>query len=65
MGVNSQLVTIAQEENLSLNGDSALINRSDGAATTITNDGRRLYVGNLPYGVMVEDLREFFRGFSL
>ena len=65
MGDNSQLVTDAQIENLSLDGDSSMGNPSEGAATIITNDGRRLYVGNLPYAMTVEDLREFFKGFSL
>ena len=65
MDDNSQLVTIAQKEKLSLDGDSYMGNPSEGAATISTNDGRRLYVGNLPYATTVEDLREFFRGFSL
>lgn len=42
-----------------------MINPSKGTATVGTNDGSRLYVGNLPYAATVEDLREFFRGFSL
>lgn len=62
---NSRLFTIAQRENLCLDGDSLMRNSSEGAATTSTNDGRRLYVGNLSYAATVEDLREFFKGFSL
>lgn len=55
-GDNSQLVTIAQKEKLSLDGDSSMGNPSERAATISTNDGRRLYVGNIPYATAVEDL---------
>lgn len=65
MGDNSQLITNATKDNSSLDGDSPLRNPLEGAATTSTKNGRRLYVGNFPYAATVEDLREFFRGFSL
>ena len=35
------------------------------AAPIRTNNERRLYVGNLSYAATVEDLREFFREFSM
>lgn len=65
MGDDSQIATVAQKENLSLDGDSHMTNPSIGTAAAGTNDGSRLYVGNLSYAATVEDLREFFREFSL
>ena len=64
-GDKSQQGTSAQKEDLSRNGDSAMTNSTEGDATGSSNDGCRLYVGNLSYEATVEDLRKFFRGFSL
>ena len=65
MGDSSRLVTFAQTENVPLNGDSIMTNPLGGTTISRINDGRRLYVGNIPYAATVEDLGEFFRGFSL
>ena len=65
MGDDTQLVMIEKEESLSLNCDSPMGDVPKGTITTSANDGRRLYVGNLPFAATVEDLEEFFRGFSL
>ncbi len=59
-GDKSQQGTSAPKEDISMNGDF-----TEGDATGSSNDGRRLYVGNLSYEATVEDLRKFFRGFSL
>ena len=64
-GDNSRPDTTAQKEKLSMDSESPSVNLLEEAATTSTNDGRRLYVGNLPYAATVEDLMEFFRGFSV
>ena len=48
-----------------MNSESPDVNPLEEAATTSTNDGRRLYVGTLSYAATVEDLMEFFRGFSV
>lgn len=59
---NSRPETTAQKEKSSMDSESPSVNPVEEAATTSTNDGRRLYVGNLPYAATVEDLMEFFRG---
>ena len=64
-GDNSRPETTAQKEKFSMDSESPSVNPLEEAATTSTNDGRRLYVGNLPYAATVEDLMEFFKGFSV
>ena len=48
-----------------MNGDSPTTASVGDPLTNDTNDGRRLYVGNLSYAATVGHLREFFNGFSL
>ena len=57
--------TTAQKENLSMDSESPSVNSLEESATASNKDGRRLYVGNLSYAATVEDLVEFFRGFSV
>ena len=64
-GNNSQVDTTVQNEDSTINGGSPSLDRSERAAPVSTNDGRRLYVGNLSYAATVEDLRGFFREFSM
>ena len=48
-----------------MNGASPGVDPMERAAPISTNDEGRLYVGNLSYAATVEDLREFFREFSM
>ena len=64
-GDTSQQVNTAQKEDLSTSDDSTQACSVEGILTRSTNDGRRLYVGNIPYAARVEDLRDFFKEFSL
>lgn len=48
MGDDSQIATVAQKENLSLDGDSHMTNPSIGTAAAGTNDGSRLEKVNIP-----------------
>ena len=54
---------MVQNEDSAVNGGSPSLDPSERAAPT--NDGHRLYVGNLSYAATVEDLREFFGDFSM
>ena len=63
-GDTSQQINTAQEEDLSTSGDCTQRYPVESVATRSTNDGRRLYVGNIPYAARVEDLRDFFKEFS-
>ena len=62
---NSQGVIDAQKEDLLIDGESPTTNALGRAPATNNNAGSRLYVGNISYAATVEDLREFFKGFSL
>ena len=64
-GNNSQVDTTLQNEGSATNGRSPSVDPSERAAPISTNDGHRLYVGNLSYAATVEDLREFFGDFSM
>ena len=65
-GNNPQMdTTVVQNEDSAINGESPSIDPLERAAIISTDDGRRLYVGNLSYAATVEDLREFFREFSV
>ena len=64
-GDTSQQVATAQREDLSTSGDSTLTCPVKEAVSQSSNDGRRLYVANIPYATRVEDLRDFFKEFSL
>ena len=57
--------TTVQNEESAINGESPSVEPSERAAPISTNDGHRLYVGNLSYAATVEDLRELFREFSM
>ena len=64
-GNNSQVDPTLQTEDSAINGGSPSENPSERPAPISTNDGHRLYVGNLSFAATVEDLREFFRDFSM
>ena len=64
-GNNSQVDTTVQNEDSAINCGSPSVEALERAAPISTNDGHRLYVGNLSYAVNVEDLREFFREFFI
>lgn len=57
--------TTVQNEDPAINGASPSVDPMERAAPISTNDERRLYVANLSYAATVEDLREFFREFSM
>ena len=65
IGNSSQLDTTVQNKDSAKNGAPPSEHPSERAAPISTNDGHRLYVGNLSYAATVEDLREFFREFSM
>lgn len=60
----SRLDTSARKEDVTTDRESSDIHPLEGS-TISTNNGCRLWVGNLSYAATVEDLREFFREFSM
>ena len=64
-GNNSQVDTTVQNEDSAINGGSPSVDHSERVAPVNTKHGRRLYVGNLSYAATMEDIREFFREFSM
>lgn len=63
-GHDSQLDTTAHREDVTVDRESSDTNTREGS-TVSTKNGCRLWVGNLSYAATEEDLREFFREFSM
>jgi RNA recognition motif-containing protein len=47
------------------NGAAAATSQSTDAAAASADEGRRLYIGNLAYATTEEELKEFFKGYTM
>lgn len=47
------------------NGAPAATSQATDAAAASADEGRRLYIGNLAYATTEEELKEFFKGYTM
>lgn len=62
--ISDKMASVAINETPNTNGTPAATQATDAAAAS-ADEGRRLYIGNLAYATTEEELKDFFKSYTM